>query len=61
MKNDAVKNMLILTLQHIQQADEFLSTLISVIKDTEEEPQTHKGILRECPKLIKEASPHIRY
>ncbi|MDR0759248.1 MAG: helix-turn-helix domain-containing protein [Treponema sp.] len=54
MKNDAVKNMLILTLQHIQQTNEFLSTLISVIKDTEEEPHPYPVIktVEEYPELL---------
>ena len=38
MKNDKLKDVLALTLQHIQQTNEFLSSLISMIQDMEEEP-----------------------
>jgi excisionase family DNA binding protein len=38
MKNDQLKEALILTLQHIQQTNELLSSLISMIKDMEDEP-----------------------
>jgi excisionase family DNA binding protein len=38
MKNDQLKDMLVLTLQHIQRTNELLSSLISMIKDMEDEP-----------------------
>jgi excisionase family DNA binding protein len=38
MKNDKLKDVLTLTLQHIQQTNEFLSSLISMIQDMEDEP-----------------------
>jgi excisionase family DNA binding protein len=39
MKNDQLKDVLIRTLQHIQQTNELLSSIISIIKDMEDEPR----------------------